>query len=74
MNITSCQELRGDIADWFASETWETIGGVTTSMVDSERVCSIKILLSDLTIFGAKNRAKMTVLGFNLMEWPDWLH
>ena len=34
---------------------------------------AIKILLSDLTIFGAENRAKMTVLGSNLMEGPNWL-
>ena len=34
------------------------------------RFCQIfiKILLSDLTIFGAENRAKMTILGVNFME------
>ena len=33
----------------------------------------IKILLSDLRIFGSENRAKITVLGSNLMEGPNWL-
>ena len=28
----------------------------------------IKILLSDLTIFGAENRAEMTILGADFME------
>ena len=34
------------------------------------RFCQIfiKILLSDLTIFGTKNRAEMTILGANFME------
>ena len=26
-----------------------------------------------LTIFGAENRARMTVLGSNLMEGPNWI-
>ena len=29
---------------------------------------SIKILLSDLTIFGAENRAEMTILGADLVR------
>ena len=35
---------------------------------------TIKIFLSDLTIFGAENRAEMTFLGADFREWPNRLH
>ena len=37
-------------------------------------VLLIKILSSILTIFGAENCAKMTILGANFMQWPNLLH
>ena len=35
---------------------------------------TIQILLSILTIFGAENRAKMTILGADFKQWPNLLH
>ena len=34
----------------------------------------IQILWSILTIFVAENRAKMTILGADFMQWPNLLH
>ena len=47
------------------------ISGLSFGFVN---LIAIKILLSILTIFGAENRAKMTILGADFMQWPNLLH
>ena len=42
--------------------------------INEHKESSIQILLSILTIFGAENRAKMTILGADFMQWPNLLH